>query len=105
MPLTDEGLTQDEWMRYAELWARLPSESLCVQRLNPDARWGEAEQLLRLIEFDIRHFSWMFSEDGEKHRNAPHPIKTPSEVKEAEAHAEAALAEKDEIKDAFGLDV
>lgn len=103
LPLSDEGLTQEQWERYAELWARLPAESVTARRLNPDAAWGEAERLLRMLELDVRSLAWMFSEDGKRNVNRPQPVKSPGEVAAAERRKEAALAERGNIASAFGV--
>lgn len=97
----------DEWpglARHALLWSALPRESRCARRLATDCEWGPAEHLLRQVEYDLRVLCWQNTEDGHRGRNRPQPLQTPSERAGNRRRADAALARRDEIAAAFGIE-
>lgn len=102
LPVDDDGEFGD-LARAALLWRGLPDSSRTVRRLVPEARWTQADYLLRAIELDCRTAVWQRSRDGSKGRNAPQPIPTPAERARNEARRDAALSARAEIDRVLGM--
>ena len=75
-----------------------------ARRLATDCEWGPAEHLLRQVEYDLRVLCWQNTKDGQRGRNRPQPLQTPSERAGNRRRADAALARRDEIAAAFGIE-
>ena len=58
----------------AALVRQLPRGSRVLKAINPDTEWGLTEQLLGLLEFNVRAFHYSFTEDAAKGANRPTPI-------------------------------
>ena len=82
--------------RWQLLYSGLPARSRTGRLVDPDNAWGDAERLLRAVEYDVRRGFYMFSEDAKKRANQPMPLRSPGESAGAEAS-------KVEIASAFGI--
>lgn len=102
LPVGDGGWFPD-LARCALLWKALPDESRCVRRLVPEARWTQADYLLRAVEHGVRTIAWMQTKDGAKGRNAPKPLQTPAERARNAERRDGALAARDEIDRILGM--
>ena len=102
LPVEDGGEVGD-LARMALLWKALPSSSRCVRRLVPEARWTQADYLLRDIEHAARVLIWKGTKDAERGRNVPRPVPTPAERARNEARRDEALAARDEIDRILGI--
>lgn len=102
LPVEDDGEVED-LPRMALLWAALPRESRCVQRLVPEARWSPGDYLLASIEHSARVAVWQRTKDGSRGRNVPRPVQTPAERARNEARRDEALAAREEIDRILGM--
>lgn len=91
------------WRRYAELYARLPRESIAARNADPDSAWSVEAMLLREVEFRLHNLVWMDSDDGQKRINPPKPIPLPTEQAEMERKRVEAMAAKEQIKDIYNI--
>lgn len=102
LPIEDGGDIPD-MARMAMLWASLPDGSRCVRRIVPASRWGDAEYLLRNIEYWEHVRAWQATKDGAKGRNAPAPVQSPGERARNERRRDDALAARAEIDRVLGI--
>ena len=64
-------------LRAASLCAQLPGGSRVRRKYNPDEDWGLSEQLLRLVEYDVRSVLWAVA--SKKGTKPPKPLELPSD--------------------------
>lgn len=99
-----EGLSLEEeapeMTRWAMLFEQLPPDS----RAMTEHGWGWREYLLRDIEYWAHTAAWLASEDGAKGANPPRRVKAPGEREDAERLRDEALAAKESIAAAYGID-
>lgn len=98
-------VTEADAARWQLLYSGLPARSRTGRLVDPDNAWGDAERLLRAIEYDVRQGFYMFTEDAKKRANRPRPLRSPGEAAGAAARAERAEAARGEIDEAFGMGV
>lgn len=89
---------------YSVLWTELPPESRCARREVPDLAWGDAEYLLRSIDYSLRVIAWQRTKDGARGRNAPSPCPTPGEAARRRDAAERSRRNADSIARQLGYD-
>ena len=89
-----------ELRRMALLWQQLPAESRTARMQAPSLEWETGEYLLWQIEFQLRNLIWSLTYD-KKH---PRPKQTPAQRAEAHRKRDAALASKEEIDRALGME-
>ena len=99
-----DGATEEDLCRWQVLYSQLPARSRVSVRLEPDNLWDDKTRLLDMIEYELRCFHYGFTEDARKRVNAPQRIMSPGERARNERRRASALAAKDEISSAFGLD-
>lgn len=103
MDLPLEGDPPDPVL-YSVLWSELPRESRCARRLDPDLGWGDAERLLRSIDYSLKLICWQRTKDGQHGRNAPDPAPTPGEAARARERAERSRRNADAVARRLGYD-
>lgn len=96
-------MSEADVARWQLLYSGLPARSRTGRLLDPDGAWGDAERLLRAIEYDVRRGFYMFTEDAKKRANQPRPLTSPGEAAAAAERAARAEASKGEIGSAFGI--
>lgn len=99
-----DGATEEDLCRWQVLYSQLPARSRVSVRLEPDNLWDDKTRLLDMIEYELRCFHYGFTEDARKRVNAPQRIMSPGERARNERRRASALAAKDEISSAFGID-
>ena len=99
-----DGATEEDLCRWQVLYSQLPARSRVSVRLEPDNLWDDKTRLLDMIESELRCFHYGFTEDARKRVNAPQRIMSPGERARNERRRASALAAKDEISSAFGID-
>lgn len=99
-----DGATEEDLCRWQVLYSQLPARSRVSVRLEPDSLWDDKTRLLDMIEHELRCFHYGFTEDARKRVNAPQRIMSPGERARNERRRASALAAKDEISSAFGID-
>lgn len=99
-----DGATEEDLCRWQVLYSQLPARSRVSVRLEPDNLWDDKTRLLDMIEHELRCFHYGFTEDARKRVNAPQRIMSPGERARNERRRASALAAKDEISSAFGID-
>lgn len=99
-----DGATDEDLCRWQVLYSQLPARSRVSVRLEPDNLWDDKTRLLDMIEHELRCFHYGFTEDAKKRVNAPQRIMSPGERARNERRRASALAAKDEISSAFGID-
>lgn len=99
-----DGATDEDLCRWQVLYSQLPARSRVSVRLEPDNLWDDKTRLLDMIEHELRCFHYGFTEDARKRINAPQRIMSPGERARNERRRASALAAKDEISSAFGID-
>lgn len=93
-----------ELRRMALLWQQLPAESRTARMQAPSLEWETGEYLLWQIEFQLRNLIWSLTYDKKHPRPKPQPIQTPAQRAEAHRKRDAALASKEEIDRALGME-
>ena len=91
-------------LRMALLWRHLPAGSRCARRQNPELEWGTEAYILRQIEFTLRNLTWALNYDKKHPTPKPEPLPTPGTMAEANRRRRHALAAKEEITRALGLE-
>lgn len=99
-----DGATDEDLFRWQVLFSQLPARSRVSVRLEPDNLWDDKTRLLSMIEHELRCFHYGFTEDAKKRVNAPRRIMSPGERARNERRRDSALAARDEISSAFGID-
>jgi hypothetical protein len=51
-----------------------------MRAISPALAWSDETYLLARLDYTLRTFVWMFSEDGSKGTNRPDPMRTPAEI-------------------------
>lgn len=87
--------------RAAVLCAQLPQGARVRQAENENELWGIDEQLMRLIEYDIRALIWAVA--AKKGTRKPEPIELPKDRKAKELDAAKLDAAKAEVDAALGF--
>lgn len=99
-----DGATDEDLCRWQVLYSQLPARSRVSVRLEPDNLWDDKTRLLDMIEHELRCFHYGFTEDARKRVNAPLRIISPGERARNERRRDSALAAREEIAAALGVD-
>lgn len=99
-----DGATDEDLCRWQVLYSQLPARSRVSVRLEPDNLWDDKTRLLDMIEHELRCFHYGFTEDAKKRVNAPQRIMSPGELARNERRRDSALAAREEIAAALGVD-
>lgn len=99
-----DGATDEDLCRWQVLYSQLPARSRVSVRLEPDNLWDDKTRLLDMIEHELRCFHYGFTEDAKKHVNAPQRLMSPGERARNERRRDSALAAREEIAAALGVD-
>lgn len=99
-----DGATDEDLCRWQVLYSQLPARSRVSVRLEPDNLWDDKTRLLDMIEHELRCFHYGFTEDAKKRVNAPQRIISPGERARNERRRDSALAAREEIAAALGVD-
>lgn len=99
-----DGATDEDLCRWQVLYSQLPARSRVSVRLEPDNLWDDKTRLLDMIEHELRCFHYGFTEDAKKRVNAPQRIISPGERARNERRRASALAAREEIAAALGVD-
>lgn len=99
-----DGATDEDLRRWQVLYSQLPARSRVSVRLEPDNLWDDKTRLLDMIEHELRCFHYGFTEDAKKRVNAPQRILSPGERDRNERRRDSALAAREEIAAALGVD-
>lgn len=100
-----DGATDEDLCRWQVLYSQLPARSRVSVRLEPDNLWDDKTRLLDMIEHELRCFHYGFTEDAKKRVNTPQRILSPGERARNERRRDSALAAREEIAAALGIDV
>lgn len=99
-----DGATDEDLRRWQVLYSQLPARSRVSVRLEPDNLWDDKTRLLDMIEHELRCFHYGFTEDAKKRVNAPQRILSPGERARNERRRDSALAAREEMAAALGVD-
>lgn len=99
-----DGATDEDLCRWQVLYSQLPARSRVSVRLEPDNLWDDKTRLLDMIEHELRCFHYGFTEDAKKRVNTPQRILSPGERARNERRRDSALAVREEIAAALGVD-
>lgn len=99
-----DGATDEDLCRWQVLYSQLPARSRVSVRLEPDNLWDDKTRLLDMIEHELRCFHYGFTEDAKKRVNAPQRLMSPGERARNERRRDSALAAREEIAAALGVD-
>lgn len=99
-----DGATDEDLCRWQVLYSQLPARSRVSVRLEPDNLWDDKTRLLDMIEHELRCFHYGFTEDAKKRVNTPQRILSPGERARNERRRDSALAAREEIAAALGVD-
>lgn len=88
----------------ALLWVQLPADSRTARMQAPSLEWETGDYLLWQIEFQLRNLIYALTYDKKHPRPKPQPLQTPAKRAEAHRKKDAAIAAKEEITKALGLE-
>lgn len=88
----------------AMLWEQLPAESRTARSQAPTLEWGSTDYLLWNIEYQLRGLIWALTYDKKHPKPKPQPLQTPGQRAEAHRKRDAALAAREEIDRALGME-
>lgn len=86
------------------LWSQLPAESRTARLQAPSLEWETGDYLLWQIEFQLRNLIYALTYDKKHPTPKPKPLQTPGQRAEAHRKRDAALAAKEEIDKALGME-
>ena len=98
-----QGDEPSDAARIAALAWQLPRSSRTWSAHEPDGAYDASTLMLRQIEYDVRSFHWMLSEDGKNKKNEPEPFMLPGEELALEKAEERAESDAMELARAFGM--
>lgn len=67
------------FLHAAALAVQLPRESRIARIEDEAAGWTDADEMMRMMEHELRTLVWQQTKDGAKGRNAPRPLPSPVE--------------------------
>lgn len=85
--------------RASALLAQLPTGARLRVAEHPDEEWGATEQMLRLVEYELR--TWVIAHTKDEQRQEPIPL--PSELRRRADMADRAEKDMADVARALGL--